>query len=131
MKAWTAERAANSDSEPLLTTTTGRALSRDAIEARIRHSRAKATEGCPSLTDKNVTAHTLRHTAAMRLLHAGVDVTVIALWLGHEQVTTTNIYIHADMTIKEQAIARTTPQGPTQATRYRPPDAIMAFLDRL
>lgn len=131
MKTWTAERAANSDTEPLFTTTTGRTLSRDAIEARIRRTKAKATKNLPSLKDKHVTAHTLRHTAAMRLLHAGVDTTVIALWLGHEQVATTSIYIHADMTIKEQAIAQTTPLSKTTPTRYRPTDATMAFLDKL
>jgi integrase/recombinase XerD len=131
MNTWTTELAAANDSGPLFTTTTGRALSRDAIEARIRHTTAKASTDCPSLAAKNVTAHTLRHTAAMRLLLAGVDTTVIALWLGHEQVTTTNIYIHADMTIKEQAIARITPPNATPRARYRPPDAIMAFLDRL
>lgn len=68
----------------------------------------------------------------MRLLHAGVDATVIALWLGHEQVATTSIYIHADMTIKQQAIAKTTPPSTSgQPVRYLPGDTIMAFLDRL
>jgi site-specific recombinase XerD len=66
----------------------------------------------------------------MRLLLAGVDITVIALWLGHEQVTTTQIYLHADMTQKERAIARTTPPG-TKPGRYRAPDALMAFLEGL
>lgn len=132
MSAWIAERAATSSSDPLFATTTGRCLSRDAIEARLRHTSARAAGTCPSLAGKNVTAHTLRHTTAMRLLHAGVDATVIALWLGHENVTTTSIYIHADMTIKEQAIARATPLG-TNATppRYRPNDTVLAFLDQL
>lgn len=68
----------------------------------------------------------------MRLLHAGVDATVIALWLGHEQVATTSIYLHADMTIKQQAIAKTTPPGTSSPpARYQPDDALMAFLDRL
>ena len=68
----------------------------------------------------------------MRLLHAGVDATVIALWLGHEQVATTSIYLHADMTIKQNAIAKTTPPSEaTHPTRYQPDDALMAFLDRL
>lgn len=74
--------------------------------------------------------HTLRHTAAMRLLIAGNDITVIALWLGHEQVATTNIYLHADMTHKQQAIDRTRPLTATPG-RYRPPDALLAFLDNL
>ena len=74
--------------------------------------------------------HTLRHTAAMRLLHAGTDVAVIALWLGHEQINTANIYIHADMDQKERAISRVTPAG-TAPGRYRPPDPLLAFLDGL
>lgn len=77
-----------------------------------------------------MTPHTLRHTAAMRLLHAGVDITVIALWLGHERVDTTNIYIHADLALKERALARTTPAG-VRAGRYRPPDRLLAFLEGL
>lgn len=72
----------------------------------------------------------LRHTAAMRLLHAGIDTSVIALWLGHENVATTQIYLHADLALKERAIARITPPN-TVPGRYRPPDAILAFLDDL
>ena len=89
-----------------------------------------ATATCPSLGAKRVTMHTLRHTAAMRLLLAGNDVTVIALWLGHEQITTTNVYLHADMTHKEQAIDRTRPLA-AKPGRYRPPDALLAFLENL
>lgn len=132
MNAWIAERAATAITDPLFATTTGRRLSRDAIEARLRHTTARAAASCPSLAGKNVTAHTLRHTAAMRLLHAGVDATVIALWLGHENVTTTSLYIHADMTIKQQAIAKTTPPGTAASpTRYQPGDALLTFLDQL
>ena len=74
--------------------------------------------------------HVLRHTAAMNLLHAGVDSTVIALWLGHESIEATQIYLHADMTIKERAIARTTPPNTTPG-RYRPTDTLLAFLESL
>ncbi len=74
--------------------------------------------------------HTLRHTAAMNLLHAGVDITVIALWLGHESPVTTRIYLHADMALKEKAIARTAPPD-TRAGRYQPPDELLAFLTQL
>jgi len=74
--------------------------------------------------------HTLRHTAAMRLLESGTDVTVIALWLGHEQLATAQLYLHADMNQKERAIARVTPPG-TQPGRYRPPDPLLAFLEQL
>ena len=79
-------------------------------------------------SNKHVTMHTLRHTAAMRLLLAGNDITVIALWLGHEQIATTNIYLHADMTHKQQAIDRTKPLA-AKPGRYRPPDALLAFLE--
>jgi integrase/recombinase XerD len=85
---------------------------------------------CPSLRGKHVTMHTLRHTAAMRLLESGTDITVIALWLGHEQIATAQIYLHADMTQKERAIARVAPPRTTPG-RYRPPDPLLAFLEQL
>jgi integrase/recombinase XerD len=129
LRSWLAERAGQRD-EPLFPTRTGRALSRDAIERRIAtHAEAAAT-ACPTLQTKKVTAHVLRHTAAMRLLHAGVDTSVIALWLGHEQIETTQIYLHADMTLKEQALARTTPPNIAPG-RYLPPDTLLAFLEAL
>jgi len=93
-----------------------------------RPSRHRAS--CPSLRTKHATMHTLRHTCAMRLRHAGIDVAVIALWLGHEQMATANIYRHADMDEKERAIARVTPPG-TAPGRYQPPDPLLAFLDSL
>ena len=129
LRVWLAERQ-GSPSEPLFPTITGRPMSRDAIERRISHHIRAAAQPCPSLRTKKVSAHTLRHTAAMRLLLSGVDVTVIALWLGHEQVTTTNIYLHADMSQKERAIARTTPPNTTPG-RYRAPDTLLAFLEAL
>ena len=91
---------------------------------------APAAATCPSLTGKNITPHTLRHTTAMRLLHAGVEVSVIALWLGHEQTDTAQIYLHADLALKERALARTTPPG-AKPGRYRPPDPLLAFLENL
>lgn len=129
MHTWLSERNGQ-PADPLFATTTGRPLSRDAIERRVHLATTRAQAACPSLAAKQVTAHTLRHTAAMRLLHAGVDVTVIALWLGHEQIATTNIYLHADMTIKENAIAQITPQDATTG-RYQPSDPILAFLTSL
>ncbi len=129
LKGWLAERQGHPD-EPLFSTRTGHALSRDAIEHRLVHYVAQACVACPSLRSKQVSAHTLRHTAAMRLLLAGVDVAVIALWLGHEQVATTAIYLHADMTQKERAIARTRPLG-IKPGRYHPSDTVLAFLEAL
>jgi integrase/recombinase XerD len=101
-----------------------------ALARRIAKHAAYAAGGCPSLTAKTITPHVLRHTAAMRLLHAGVDTTVIALWLGHEQVETTQMYLHADLALKERALARTKPLG-SKPGRYRPPDALLGFLDGL
>jgi integrase/recombinase XerD len=129
LRVWLAERK-GSPSDPLFPTTSGTPLGRDAIEHRIAHYVPRAGETCPSIRTKHVTAHTLRHTAAMRLLLSGVDVTVIALWLGHEQVSTTNVYLHADMSQKERAIASVAPPG-TKPGRYHAPDAILAFLEGL
>jgi site-specific recombinase XerD len=129
LRAWTAERKGG-PGDPLFPTSTGRPLSRDAIEQRVKVHVAKAARACPTLRSKHVTAHTLRHTCAMNLLQAGNDVAVIALWLGHEQVSTTSIYLHADMTQKERAIARTQPLSTTPG-RYRAPDTLLAFLEGL
>jgi len=105
-------------------------MSRDALQQRLSLYTAAAARSCPSLASKNVTPHVLRHSAAMALLHAGVDITVIALWLGHESVTTTQIYLQADMALKQQALDRTTPPATAQG-RYRPPDQLLAFLEAL
>ncbi len=129
LKAWLGERA-GAPGDPLFPTTTGRRLSPDAIERRLARHVALAAMTCPAIGTKRVTMHTLRHTAAMRLLLAGNDITVIALWLGHEQIATTNIYLHADMTHKQRAIDRTRPLAATPG-RYRPPDALLAFLEAL
>jgi len=129
LRAWLAERS-GAPTDPLFPTITGQHLSRDAIERRLAHHVKRAGSSCPALDAKRVTMHTLRHTAAMRLLLAGNDITVIALWLGHEQISTTNIYLHADMTHKQQAIDRTAPLA-AKPGRYRPPDALLAFLEGL
>lgn len=129
LKAWLGERSGG-PADPLFPTITGTRLSRDAIERRLARHLTVASESCPSLKTKCVTMHTLRHTAAMRLLIAGNDITVIALWLGHEQTSTTNVYLHADMTHKQRAVDRTRPLGAKQG-RYRPPDALLAFLEAL
>jgi integrase/recombinase XerD len=129
LRTWLAERG-GAPSDPLFPTSTGRPLSRDAIEHRVGLYVSRAKKSCPSIRKKHVTTHTLRHTAAMRLLLSGVDVTVIALWLGHEQVSTTSAYLHADISLKERAIARVTPPD-TKPGRYRAPDALLAFLEGL
>jgi len=129
LTAWLKERAGQPD-DPVFPSSRGRPLSRDALEHRLATYLPIATRTCPSLDDKKVTLHVLRHTTAMRLLHAGVDTAVIALWLGHESIETTQIYLHADLALKEQALARTTPLNRIPG-RYRPPDTTLAFLEAL
>ena len=108
----------------------GARLSRNALEHRLAKHLDTAAATCPSLQDKHVTMHTLRHTAAMRLLEAGVDVSVIALWLGHQHTNSTDVYLHADMTIKQTAIDRTRPPHIPAGT-YTPPPDILTWLDKL
>jgi integrase/recombinase XerD len=108
----------------------GQPLSRDALEHRLAKHLTTATTTCPSLTAKHVTMHTLRHTAAMNLLTAGVDVAVIALWLGHADTHSTDAYLHADMAIKQAAIDRTRPPD-VQPGTYRPEPDILAWLTAL
>ena len=127
--AWLAERHGDPD-DPLFPSRYGTAMSRDAVERRLAGYTVTAARLAPTLTEKKITPHVLRHTAAMRLLAAGVDSTVIALWLGHQSVATTQIYIHADLAIKEQALARTAPLNATPG-RYQPSDTTIAFLESL
>ena len=129
LKTWLAECDPNPDG-PLFPTQAGGRLSRDAVERLVTKHATTAEADCPSIKEKNVTPHTLRHTAAMSLLRAGVDTSTIALWLGHENAETTQVYLHADMTIKEQALARVQQPG-TSPGRYHPPDSLLAFLDNL
>jgi site-specific recombinase XerD len=117
-------------SDPVFTSRRGGSMSRDAVERLVSRYVALAASACPSLKNKSVSPHTLRHTTAMRLLAGGVDRTVLALWLGHESIETTEIYVHADLAIKERAIARTAPL-PTAARRYKPADPLLAFLEGL
>ena len=129
LRTWLAECSPAPDG-PLFPTRNAGPLSRDAVELLVAKHAATAQAACPSIKEKNVTPHTLRHTTAMSLLRGGVDTSVIALWLGHQDAETTQVYLHADMTIKEQALARVQPPG-TSPGRYRPPDTLLAFLDNL
>lgn len=129
LRAWLKERRGQ-PADPLFPTRRGGSLSRDALRRLVAKHAAEAAKRCPSLADKRVTPHVLRHTSAMQLLHAGVDTSVIALWLGHEGVETTQIYLHADLALKERALARTAPRDVTPG-RYRAPDALLAFLEGL
>ena len=129
LRAWTKERA-GAPKDPLFPSSRGRAPSRDAVALIVTRHTQTASRACPTLVTKTVSPHVLRHTAGMNLLHAGVDTSVIALWFGHESTEATQIYLHADMAIKQRALARTTPLG-VNPGRYRPGDALLAFLEAL
>ena len=115
---------------PVFPSTRGGSLSRDAVERLVTRHRQTAARRCPSLKRKTVTPHVLRHTAAMELLQHGIDRAVIALWLGHESVETTQMYLHADLRLKEQAMSRISPMN-VKSRRYRPDDKLLAFLEDL
>lgn len=126
---WLAERG-GATSEPLFMSNRADRLSRDAVE-RIVHKHVElAAQTCPTLRGKRVTPHVLRHSAAMQLLQNGVDRTVIALWLGHESIESTQMYVHADIELKEKAMARTQALAVLPG-RYRPSDELLAFLEGL
>jgi site-specific recombinase XerD len=129
LKEWRSEQGGNLG-EPAFPSSRGGRLSADALQRLVAKCVARAARTCPSLAERRVTPHTLRHSAAMSLLRHGVDLSVIALWLGHESVETTQIYLHADMELKEKALARTK-AGDAKPTRYRPPDPVLAFLESL
>ena len=129
LREWLADHPGQDD-DPLFITRRGTRMSRDAVHARITKYKEIAGESCPSLADKNLTPHTCRHSTAMRLRHAGVDSAVIALWLGHQDIRSTQVYIHADLKLKEQALDRTTPPD-VPPGRYRPSDQLLAFLENL
>jgi site-specific recombinase XerD len=129
LELWLKERAAGDD-DVLFPTIRGDRLSRDALAYLVRRHTITASASCPSLVSKRVTPHTLRHTTAMQLLQHGVDQSVIALWLGHESVETTQIYLHADQQLKERALSRmATPE--VKPGRYRADDRLLAFLESL
>ena len=125
--SWIHERQGQPQ-DPLFPTSRGRPLTRDAVAWLLTKHATTARTSCPSIGAKTITPHVLRHSTAMRLLHAGVDTSVIALWLGHEKTDTVQIYLHADLALKERALARTAPLETTPG-RYRPTDALLNFLE--
>lgn len=129
LKAWLREPQRGED-DVLFPSARGRRLSVHGVQYLLNKHRRKATNICPSLKDKRVTVHRLRHTMAMDLLQAGVDRAVIALWLGHESVETTQVYLEATLAMKEQALAKMTPPQ-TKSGRYQPGDRLLGFLNRL
>lgn len=129
LKAWLNEPPRDAG-DILFPTMHGNRLSSDAAQDLLAKHLAVARTRCPSLVAKRVTIHVLRHSAAMELLQSGVDTTVIALWLGHESIKTTQIYLDADLALKEAALAKTTPIT-AKPKRYRPDDELLAFLNNL
>ena len=129
LDAWLRHRRGRPE-DPLFLSARGGKLSRDAIERLITKYSALGARTCASLKRKRVSPHVLRHAAAMDLLQNGVDHSVIALWLGHESVETTQMYLHADMRLKERALSRTKPLK-VRPGRYRPTDKLLAFLESL
>lgn len=115
---------------PVFPNRAGKPLSRSGVEQRLRLAVAIATRHCPSLAGRRVSPHTIRHTTAMHLLQSGVDLAVIALWLGHESPTTTHLYLEADLAMKTAALRKVADPSPRRA-RFRATDRLLAFLDGL
>jgi site-specific recombinase XerD len=129
LKAWLREPS-KGNSQLLFPNNKGERLSVHGVKYMLNKHAATAAKVCPSLKQKRVTVHVLRHTMALEMLQAGVDRAVIALWLGHESVETTQIYLEATLAMKEQALAKTTPpQG--SPTRFHPDDRLLSFLNSL
>ena len=129
LRLWLRERNGR-PSDPLFNNARGRRLSRDGVEYILRKHVTTAAHQCQSLKKKRVSPHVLRHTAAMDLLQHGVDRSVIALWLGHETLETVDVYVHANLQMKEEAMAKTPPLD-VPAGRYRPDDELLVFLKSL
>lgn len=129
LRAWQREQQ-GSPQGPVFPNARGGLLSRDGVAYLLAKHVAMAQQQCPSLQGKRVSPHVLRHSAAMELLHSGIDCAVIALWLGHESLDTTQIYLHASLELKQQALDKTAPVN-GQPGRYRPDDDLLAFLKSL
>ncbi len=121
---------ATADGAPLFPNRSGKAMSRSNVTQRLALAVEAAAEQHPQLLTRSISPHTLRHTTAMHLLQSGVDMSVIALWLGHESPSTTHMYLEADLAMKERALGRLQPPA-RSAARYRPPDRLMQFLQGL
>ena len=129
LRRWLRERKGQ-DTDPLFPNSRGGSLSRDGVEYLLAKHVATAREKCSSLKGKRISPHVLRHSTAMDLLQHGVDQAVIALWLGHEKIDTVKVYLHANLELKERALAKTHPLN-LKNSRYRPDDSLMAFLKSL
>ena len=129
LNCWLKEINAGQDT-PLFPSRHGVPLSRSGVEHRLKRAIIKAAIRCPSLNAKNTSPHTIRHTTAMHLLQSGVDITVIALWLGHESTETTHLYIEADLQMKQKALDRVD-EPVLKKGRRQSTDALFDFLEKL
>jgi site-specific recombinase XerD len=129
LQAWLKERG-GTPTDPVFPSIRKGVLSLDALGKIVNKYALAAAETCPSLFHKRVTPHVLRHTAAMQLRQAGVDLSVIALWLGHESIDTTQIYLEADLASREAAVSRLAPVN-NGYRRYRATDDLLTFLNGL
>ena len=130
LQAWVKEPVRHGASA-LFPNVHGGRLSADSVQSLLAKHVRVGSKSCPSLKSKRVSPHVLRHSAAMELLQAGVDCSVIALWLGHESVETTQIYLHAHLALKEAALAKLKPYNRSKRTRFKPSDRLLAFLEAL
>jgi len=129
IEAWF-DRTKPDSNSPVFPNRFGGHISRSGVEHRLRMLLQKACETCPSLQNRRISPHTIRHTTAMHLLQSGVDISVIALWLGHESIETTHLYVEADLAMKEKTLGKLQPPTVSR-TRYRPTDNLLAFLEAL
>lgn len=130
IRKWQRVLAPEAPETYLLPNRSGGMMTRANVSQRLNLAVTKAVKYKPSLSDRPVTPHTIRHTTAMHLLQSGVDIAVIALWLGHEDTTTTHMYVQADLSMKEQALSKLQPTK-TKCARYKPPDKLLRFLQTL
>jgi len=129
IRKWLARTHAKPD-QPLFPGWSGTRLTRPAVTARLKLAVKKAALVCPQLAKRNITSHGIRHSTAMHMLQSGVDITLIALWLGHESPATTHMYVEADLAMKERALNAVQPPHLKQ-TRYQPSDRVLHFLETL
>lgn len=130
IRAWKRRLGAVPDTAALFPARDGNAMTRSNVTQRLKVYVQAAAKTMPALLGRAISPHTIRHTTAMHLLQSGIDITVIALWLGHESPATTHMYVEADLAMKERALGRLQPPS-TTTQRYRPPDELMAFLQSL
>ncbi len=129
LRSWLLRIDCSPDS-PVFPNRARKPMSRSGVEHRLRVALKTASEQCPALATRRISPHTLRHTTAMHLLQSGVDITVIALWLGHEDTATTHLYIEADLAMKEAALRRIDDPA-RKPVRFKAKDRLLAFLEAL